>query len=182
MTHKNETAWTWGALNARMGKRDHLKVMHNTTARRATATDGTDNGCIVIRYHQTDVITLTPSTDARQIVQLDTGGWHTVTTAVRLNATLRADHGHGPLGCVGSDGHGGWSYSVFGPKVETGPNSWDWSYTWAYRYAFGDGMVIDLTPGPSYGHPMPAHRIPVDRKGSPLTYADATVPALSEVA
>jgi len=28
MTHKNETAWTWGALNARMGKRDHLKVMH----------------------------------------------------------------------------------------------------------------------------------------------------------
>lgn len=163
------TTYTYDAIDDYLGAKNERPARYATTVRRVTLGDGTPNGCLVVRHHSTDIITLTPPSDPIPVVQLDTRGWHTVTTRDRLNDCLRADHGAGPLGAVGFGEHG--CYSVMGPRVKTGPNRWDWSHTWAYHYAYGDGMVIDLRPGVTYGHPMPAHRIPVDRNGAPLNYA-----------
>lgn len=169
------TTYTHKAITEWLGDKSERPARYATTVRHASV-DGERNGCVIVRHHRTDIITVTPSTDDVPVVQLDTGGWHSVTTCARLNDATREDHGAGPLGTIGSDGHGGWVYTVFGPQDVPMDSSYRPDGTWfayrrAYTYAFVDGMTIDTRPGETYGHPMPAHRIPVDRNGSPLNYA-----------
>lgn len=73
------------SLAAAIGDRDGRTIAHNTTARHGT--DGID-----IIFHVTRIATVHPD----GTVTLHPHGWHTRTTAVRLNAIL------GPRGRVGS--------------------------------------------------------------------------------
>lgn len=68
---------TYADADERLGKRDRLRVGHNTILRRAP-------GGIAVRYHSTDVVTYRP--DGWTVI--DTAGWWTVTTWTRVNAAL----------------------------------------------------------------------------------------------
>jgi hypothetical protein len=168
--------WTWEGLADHLGDADEIRkderpVANNTRAR-WTCVDGERNGCIAVRFHSTDVVVLSPIFDDHPVLQLYTGGWSTVTTADRINRALDADHGAGE---VGHFYYGKGIYAVAHPmrRHEYAYNDAGYFETPSYthKYAFLEGMVIDLLPGPSYGHPMPAHRIPVDRNGNKLAYA-----------
>ena len=162
--------WTWKGLAEHLdgGRGDDRAIANHTRARWATV-GGERNGCIVIRYHATDIVTLSPLTDETPVIQINTNGWWTVTTMDRINAVLGADHGGGMVGNLSRKG----IYTVAGP-LETVDSGYGYTYTVparSYHYAAADGMVIDMRPGPTYGHPMPAHRVPVDRHGKVLRYA-----------
>lgn len=164
--------WTWEGLADHLARsRDGERPIANNTRARWATVDGERNGCIVIRLHATDIVTLTPPTDDIPVIQLNTGGWWSVTTMDRMQRVLTADHGgNGPVGHIYRNG----TYTVHGPsRRET--SRWGgvpyWAGTYAYHYAASDGMIIDMRPGETYGHPMPAHRIPVDRNGNLLRYA-----------
>ncbi len=64
-----------------LGKREERKVGNNTTLRRDS------DGGYVIRYHSTDIIMV-----REKSVTLETRGWQTSTTKLRLNAILPRDY------------------------------------------------------------------------------------------
>jgi hypothetical protein len=161
--------WTWNGIAGPLVLRgDSKKVADNTVARWATV-DGERNGCIVIRLHQTDIVTLAPPTDDIPVIQVNTGGRWSVTTMERVNRVLSADHGAGMVGFLHRDA----TYTVAGP-LETVTSDYGHTYSVparSYHYAAADGMVIDVRPGETYGHPLPGHRVPLDRNGNLLRYA-----------
>jgi hypothetical protein len=63
-------------------------------SRYANTSDITDNeGKRTVRLHQTNIVTIDPAKkvvdEARGQIDLDTGGWKTVTTKKRMNETLQ---------------------------------------------------------------------------------------------
>lgn len=69
---------TYAAAETLLRKRDSRIIGHNTTLHR------TYGGALAVRYHSTDVVTLT----ADGWLTMRTGGWDTVTTWSRINALL----------------------------------------------------------------------------------------------
>ena len=62
------------SANETLGARESRKVGNNTYLKRR------DENTIAVMLHSTDVVTMTPD-----YVELNTGGWYTVTTKERIN-------------------------------------------------------------------------------------------------
>lgn len=127
---------TYFELSNVLGQRETRKIQNNTTLRR----EGID---LVIRYHSTDVLTY----HGDDTVTIDTGGWHTSTTALRYGNWL-------PRYWSVSNDHGIWN--VFGPTYEDGRmvrvvSTYDPTYTYPLfvaHHRVWDGMTITDTPRP----------------------------------
>ena len=70
-------ATTYEGLEAFLANREQRTIGHNTTARRS-------GPAIIVRYHATDILTLTPDGS----VVVNSGGYHTPTTKDRINQFL----------------------------------------------------------------------------------------------
>ncbi len=120
-----------------IGKRDSRKIQHNTRLRR-------EDSDLVIRYHATDVLRY----HGDDTVTIDTGGWHSVTSATRYQNWL-------PLYWSVANHNGAWN--VYGPGDEVtmtyGNMARNGYYTRTYRPAVAhfriwDGMTITDQPRP----------------------------------
>ena len=100
---------TYTELNERLGIRNRRKLGCNTYLRRE---DGTSD--LTIRFHDTDVMVF----GLNGSIKLDTGGWQTVTTKLRLNDHL-------PTG-----------WQVFSDKGQ-------WYVQWVHDYSPDDGWQRD---------------------------------------
>lgn len=78
MAHLSLQDGTYTAAAALLGERSSRKIGHNTVLHRV------DSDRIAVRYHATDVYTMTA--DGWAII--DTGGWRTSTTSQRVRALL----------------------------------------------------------------------------------------------
>lgn len=98
---KLNTPRDYASADRMLGRRDEKKIGHNTKLVRTLAyrfTDAEDSPpgsefgeeleAIAIRYHTTNVVVMAED----GTVELFSGGWSTITTAVRFNAFL-IDHG-----------------------------------------------------------------------------------------
>lgn len=65
-----------------LGNRDSRKLAHNTVVYRSSA-----GANIRVKYHDTDIVTYTAN---EKQIEIQNGGWHTITTAKRLNHLLPA--------------------------------------------------------------------------------------------
>lgn len=124
MAHLTLREGTYEAARARLGKRDHLTIGHNTSLERF-------DGVIAVRLHSTNVLTFTA--DGWTIIRAN--GWETSTTSDRVNALLP------PGWRIGGDGKGqrgdGWGL------YRTGPYGWA---GWARIATFIDGLAVRQDP------------------------------------
>lgn len=97
-----------------LGPRDHKKVANNTTLRRLPCSIGR-GPVIVLRLHETDILTFRPES-----VTYDTGGWRTVTTKSRFNQ-------FGPSGVRVYSDKGEWSVYREGEYVGPYEDGFEWS-------------------------------------------------------
>lgn len=81
MAHLDLQRGTYAAASTLLGSRVSRRIGHNTILQRDPRGQ---TGAIAVRYHTTDVVTLT----ADGWLEMNTGGWHTVTTWQRINALL----------------------------------------------------------------------------------------------
>jgi len=111
-------------------RRDSRKIQNNTYARLV------DDGSIVIRYHATDILTY----HGDDTMTIDTGGWHTTTTAARYSNWLPR------LWSVSND-RGAWN--VWTPNGERTTSTYDPTYSYstvAPAFRIWDGMIITDEP------------------------------------
>ena len=105
-------ATTYDGLDAALGHRMERKIGHNTVARHR-------GDLIVVRLHYTDIVQLRPN----GAMNLNPGGFHTVTTKERINQFLP-------------------------PTVGLTQKDWDWFLVsrkpgWEYRVPFRDFIEVD---------------------------------------
>jgi hypothetical protein len=91
-------------LLAEMNNRSQKKIANNTYARKDD-----NNGTIVVKLHDTDIVTVTPD----GTVTLDSNGWQTLTTRERMNRYLGdTAHIYQERGIWYVTVHGDWSNPV----------------------------------------------------------------------
>jgi hypothetical protein len=101
----------------RLGGKRSVKLQNNTYLEQI------DDRTIVVRLHETDVVIFTP-----HYVELQSGGWHTVTTANRISE-------YSPVRVGGSKG--GWAVWLINP--ETPEKTWP---DWDRECVYFDGIRI----------------------------------------
>lgn len=107
----------YNAASALLGKRQSRKLENNTYLVRR------DDRTIAVRLHATDVVTFTPDW-----IELDSGGWHTKTTADRMRAYASVN--------VSSGSSKGKGWRVW-PIDDKG--SWDWE---SGGFVYFDGIRV----------------------------------------
>lgn len=75
-----EPVVNWKSAVERLGSKDRVKLDRNTYLERRA------DDKIAVRYHETDVVTYTPLW-----IELDSGGWHTVSTMDRMRNHIPGD-------------------------------------------------------------------------------------------
>jgi hypothetical protein len=112
---------SWQEADKYLGAKDERPLANNTRIRRR------DDHAIVIRLHETDIITYFPAEAAAGAIALRTGGWLTPTTKHRLNT-------YGPEGFRVWQERGQWSLCNWRTRE---------AFPWAEGITVQDGQVYN---------------------------------------